>query len=78
MLDQQSLQWLMACERLKDEMTIVEQQCEVILHRFDQLDREPTMAERDARRQAYIENRARLADLTSEIAAINHRLQAHQ
>lgn len=77
MMDTQSLQWLMACERLKDEMTIVEQQCEVILHRFDQLEREPTMSERDARRQDYIENRARLAALSGEIQAINQRLQAH-
>lgn len=77
MMDTQSLQWLMACERLKDEMTIVEQQCEVILHRFDRLEREPTMAERDARRHDFIENRARLAALNGEIQAINQRLQAH-
>lgn len=77
MLDTQSLQWLMACERLKDEMSVVEQQCEVIIHRFDSLEREPTMAERDARRQDYLDNRARLAALNGEIQAITQRLRAH-
>jgi hypothetical protein len=77
MLDTQSLEWLMACERLKDEACVVEQQCECILHRFDQLDREPTMAERDSRRQDYLDNRARLHALESEIQSITRRLGAN-
>jgi hypothetical protein len=77
MLDTQSLQWLMACERLKDEVSTVEQQCAVIVHSFDALEREPTMDERDSRRQAYLENRARLATLHGEIEAISQRLRAH-
>jgi hypothetical protein len=77
MLDTQSLEWLMACERLKDEAAVVERQCEGILRRFEALDREPTAAERDARRQDYLDNRARLQALLTEIAAITHRLGAH-
>ncbi|MFN3625025.1 MAG: hypothetical protein ACK4TP_13300 [Hyphomicrobium sp.] len=77
MLDTQSLEWLMACERLKDEAAVVERQCEGILRRFEALDREPTAAERDARRQDYLDNRARLQALLTEIAMITHRLGAH-
>lgn len=77
MLDTQSLEWLMACERLKDEITQVEQQCESILHRFDGLDREPTSSERDERRQDYLDNRARLIGLQSEINSIERRVAAH-
>lgn len=76
MLNTQSLEWLMACERLKDEVTAVEKQCESILGRFEHLQREPTAAERDARRQAYLDNRARLRALNSSIEAINARLRA--
>lgn len=74
MLDIQSLESLMACERLKDEAAAVEQLCETILRRFDNLGREPTMAERDARRQDYLDTCARLWALNSEIEAINQRL----
>lgn len=73
MLDMQSLESLMACERLKDEAAAVEQLCETILRRFDNLGREPTIAERDARRQDYIDTRARLSALNSEIDAITRR-----
>ena len=52
MLNTQSLEWLMACERLKDEVGAVEKQCESILGSFQHLEREPTAAERDARREA--------------------------
>ena len=76
MLDRQSLEWLMACERLKDEVVAVEKQCESILGRFEHLQREPTLAERDDRREAYLENRDRLQVLNGEIDAINARLRA--
>ncbi len=75
MLDRQSLEWLMACERLKDEVSAVEKQCESILGRFEHLGREPTMAERDARREAYVDTRAHLSALDNEINAINRRLR---
>jgi hypothetical protein len=75
MLDRQSLEWLMACERLKDEVIAVEKQCESILGSFDHLQREPTAAERDHRREAYLDNRARLQELSGEIDAINSRLR---
>ena len=76
MLNTQSLEWLMACERLKDEVGAVEKQCESILGSFQHLEREPTAAERDARREAYLDNRARLHALNDEIQAIDERLQA--
>lgn len=76
MLDAQSLEWLMACERLKDEVIAVEKQCESILGRFEHLQREPTAAERDERRQAYLDNRARLRALNGTIEAINAQLRA--
>jgi hypothetical protein len=76
MLDTQSLEWLMACERLKDEVSAVEKQCESILGSFSHLEREPTAAERDARREAYLDNRARLHALNGEIQAIDERLRA--
>ena len=75
MLDRQSLEWLMACERLKDEVIAVEKQCESILGSFEHLQREPTAAERDNRREAYLDNRARLQELAGEIDAINTRLR---
>lgn len=74
MLNTQSLEWLMACERLKDEASAVERHCEVILGSFDHLDHEPTAAERDARRNDYLDNRARLYELNKEIEAIAQRL----
>lgn len=77
MLNTQSLEWLMACERLKDEAMAVERQCEFILNRFERLDREPTAAERDARRHDYIENRDRLFQLNAEIDAISRRLEGN-
>lgn len=76
MLDTQSLEWLMACERLKDEAVVVEREGEGILRRFEALDREPTAAERDARRQAYLDNRTRLQALIFEIADITRRFDA--
>ena len=69
-MDSQSLERMMACERLKDEAIKVERQCEGILHRFDALDREPTMAERDSRRQDYLDNRSRLVQLRGQIKAL--------
>ncbi len=77
MLDSQSLEWLMACERLKDEAVVVERQCEGILQRFAALEREPTLAERDARRHDYLQNRTRLLSLQCEINAIARRLGSH-
>lgn len=75
MLNSQSLEWLMACERLKDEVSAVEKQCESIVGSFAHLEREPTASERDARREAYLENQARLRELSGEIALINVRLR---
>lgn len=76
MLDTQSLEWLMACERLKDEAAVVEKEGEGILRRFEALERAPTATERDARRQAYLDNRAHLEALVREIEAITCRFGA--
>lgn len=76
-MDSQSLEWMMACERLKDEAVKVERQCEGILHRFDELDREPTIAERDSRRQDYLDNRSRLTALQGQINALAWRFSPH-
>ncbi len=75
MLNSQTLEWLMACERLKDEVSAVEKQCESIVGSFAHFEREPTASERDARREAYLENQARLRELSGEIALINVRLR---
>jgi hypothetical protein len=76
MLDTPSLELRMACERLKDEAAATERQCAFILGRFDHLDREPTAAERDGRRNDYLQNRARLSALIAEIDAISRHLGA--
>jgi hypothetical protein len=73
MLDTQSLEQLIARERLKDEALMVERSCECIVHRFDDLDREPTREERDARRQDYIDMCARLEALKYEINSLTRR-----
>jgi hypothetical protein len=78
MLDAQSLEWRMACERLKEEATALEAQCEGILCCFDALDREPTSSERDARRKAYLENRSQLHALEDQLVALNRRLRDHE
>jgi hypothetical protein len=75
MLDTQSLEWLMDCERLKDEAASIEKQCEAILLSFEHLEREPTAAERDARRQAYLEHQARLHALKGKVSAISAQLR---
>jgi len=76
MLDTQSLEWLITCERLKDEVAVVEQECQSILGRFEELGRQPTDEERDARRHDYLENRVRLNSLNEEILDLSRRLHA--
>jgi hypothetical protein len=63
MLDTESLEKLMACERIKEELKIVEAECARILGRFDHFDHEPTAAEREVRRQDYIKIRMELGEL---------------
>jgi hypothetical protein len=53
--------------RIKAEMASVESQCLSILARFDELGREPTLAERDARRIDYLAGRKRLGELGTEL-----------
>jgi hypothetical protein len=78
MLDTQSLEWRIACERLKDEAVTLERQCEAILGQFDGLERAPTDAEREARREAYVENRSRLYNLQCELDSLTRRVQAYE
>lgn len=53
--------------RIKAEMAAVEDQCVSILERFDRLGREPTLAERDARRIDFLAGRKRLGELGTEL-----------
>jgi hypothetical protein len=53
--------------RIKIEMAEVESQCLSILARFDGLGREPTLAERDARRTDFLAGRKRLGELGTEL-----------
>lgn len=75
MLNAQTLEWLMTCERLKDEAVNLERQAEGILARFDGLERDATIAERDARRNAYLDNRARLDEINGRIETINAQIR---
>jgi len=70
MLDTETLERLMARERLKDELAAAEKECEGILGRFDNLDRKPTGAEHDARLADYLKNQARLYELNGWLQAL--------
>jgi hypothetical protein len=70
MLDLETLEWLMACERLKDEVAAVEREREGILGRFEHLDHRPTGAEHGARLADYLDNQARLFALNSRLQAL--------
>lgn len=67
LLDTESLEKLMACERIKDELKFVEAECARILGRFDHFDQEPTAAEREVRRQEFIKIRMELGELHNRI-----------
>jgi hypothetical protein len=53
--------------RIRAEMVAVERQCRSILARFEALEREPTLAERDARRLDFLAGRKRLGELGTEL-----------
>lgn len=67
MLDTETLESLMACERIKDQLKRVEAESARILERFDHFDREPTAAEREVRRQEYIKIRKELGELHNRL-----------
>jgi hypothetical protein len=67
MLDSETLEALMTCERLKEQLKSVEAESARILGRFEHFDREPTGAERELRRRDFIKIRMELGEL-------NHRL----
>jgi hypothetical protein len=71
MLDTKTLERLMACERLKDELAAIERERESILGRFDRLDREPTGAEHDARLNDYLGIQARLSELNGRLQSLS-------
>ncbi len=77
MLDTQTLEWLMTCERLKDQMSLIESEGVNILASFDGLGRAPTMQERDERREAYLDNRARLQSLLRQHSALEAAIADH-
>ena len=74
MLDTKSIEMRMAYLRMKDELAAVEQECERILGCYDTLDREPTCAEREARRLAYLENRARYREVGNQLLDLGRHL----
>jgi hypothetical protein len=53
--------------RIKAEMAEVEDLCRSIVARFDGLQRNPTLAERDARRLDFLASRKRLGELGEEL-----------
>jgi hypothetical protein len=71
MLDTESLENLMACERIKEELKTVEGECARILERFDQREEEPTAAEREVRRQEFIKIRMELGELHKRILRLS-------
>ncbi len=74
MLDTPSLERRMTYERVKDELAAVERECDEILGRFEGLGREPTGAEREARRLAYLENRARHREVGNQLRDLSRLL----
>ena len=74
MLDTQSLERRMTYERMKDELAAVERECDEILGRFEVLGRQPTAAEREARRMAYLANRARLSEVGNRLLDLSRLL----
>ncbi len=56
--------------RIKAEMAEVEIRCRLLAERFNGLGREPTLAERDARRVEFLASRKRLGELDTELLAL--------
>ena len=56
--------------RIKAEMAAAEEECASIVARFEELDRAPTLAERDARRMDFLATRQRLGKLETELLAL--------
>ncbi len=56
--------------RIKAEIAEVENLCQSIIARFDELERVPTLAERDARRMDFLASRRRLGELGTELLAL--------
>jgi hypothetical protein len=70
MLDTETLERLMACERLKDELAAAEQECQGIIGRFENFDRRPTGAEYNARLNDFLDNQARLNELNARLRSL--------
>ena len=71
LLDTDSLEKLMACERIREELKNVESECDRILERFDHVDHEPTAAEREVRRQEFIKIRKELGELHNRMLRLS-------
>jgi hypothetical protein len=67
MLSLLSLEFRMTEERLKAELIAAERECETIVGRFDHLNREPTLEEREERRLDFLASRKRLGELDNRL-----------
>jgi hypothetical protein len=61
------LELRMTEERLKAELVAAERECETIVGRFEHLDREPTLQEREDRRLDFLASRKRLGELDNRL-----------
>lgn len=60
----------MSEERLKSQLAAAQTECDRIVGRFEHLDREPTLEERDARRTDFLASRKRLGELRSKLLVL--------
>jgi hypothetical protein len=70
MLDMKIFQARMTEERLKAQLIAVQNECDAILGRFDDLGREPTAEEREARRSDFLASRRRFGELDNQLLAL--------
>jgi hypothetical protein len=70
MIDFRILEGRMSEERLKAQLSAAERECDSILTRFEYLGREPTVAERDARRLDFLATRKRMGELGNKLLTL--------
>jgi hypothetical protein len=75
MFDAKGFENRMNEERLKAQLLALQGQCEAIVGRFDELGREPTPEEREARRADFLATRKRLGELDNQLLGLKCRRQ---
>lgn len=73
MFDAKGFESRMTEERLKAQLLALQSQCEAIVGRFDQLEREPTPEEREIRRSDFLATRKRLGELDNQLLGLKCR-----